>query len=127
MADGSRDNPKQKLKQLLHSQSRRARAEATSGQAGPTPSPAGAWPTPSHFSKVVKNRALREKKNHLCFIRFGFQHKDPTPNSTLILKESLYSHSLPTSHQMTLPKPPGISQGWGPVTTDYISSKASVS
>lgn len=34
MADGSRDNPKQKLKQLLHSQSRRVRAEATSGQAG---------------------------------------------------------------------------------------------
>lgn len=34
MADGSRDNPNQKLKQLLHSQSRRVRAEATSGQVG---------------------------------------------------------------------------------------------
>lgn len=90
-----------------------------------TPSPAGARPTPPHFSKAVKDRALREKKTNLCFIRFAFQHKDPALNSTLIPQESLCSHSLPTEHQMTPPQPPGISQGWGAVTTDY-SSKASV-
>lgn len=94
MADGSRDNPKQKLKQLLHSQSRRVRAGATSGQVGHKLHPLQEPGQLLLISPRLSRTELRETKT-LCFIRFGFQHKDPTLNSTLILKESLYSHSLP--------------------------------
>lgn len=84
-----------------------------------TPSPAGARPAPPQLSKAVENRAWREE-NNLCCIRFGFQHKDPTLNSTLTLQESLCCHSLPSEHPMTPAQPLGSLRGGGQITAPKL-------
>lgn len=88
MAGRSRDNPKQKLKQLLHSQSRRVRAEATSGQAGHN---LHALQEPSqlhlHSPRLLRTELGERKKPLLHQVRLSAQganpkfHPDPSGES----------------------------------------------